>query len=58
MNREQNVALFTLRALQVGLTLEDLDYLSHGQVVDIITEFFNDDEQYELMATQKDFDRF
>lgn len=58
MNREQNVALFTLRALQVGLTLEDLDYLSHGQVVDIITEFFNDDEQYELMATQEDFDRF
>ena len=42
----------------MGLTLEDLDYLSHGQVVDIITESINDNEHYELMATQKDFDRF
>lgn len=58
MNREQNVALFTLRAIQIGLTLEDLDYLSHGQVLDIITESINDDVKYEYLATQEDFNRF
>ena len=53
-----NVALFTLRALQVGLTLEDLDYLSYGQVNDIVVESMNDGEKYEYVATQEDFDKF
>lgn len=47
-----------LRAYQLGLTLEDLDSLSYGQVVDMITESANDAEEYEELPSQEDFDAF
>lgn len=51
-------ALFVLRAFQVGLTLTDLDSLEYGFVVDMLTEAGNDDCEYDVLATQEDFDRF
>ena len=47
-----------LRCIQVGLTLKDLDVLSHGLVLDILTESANDDYKYKDKASQADFDRF
>lgn len=47
-----------LRALQVGLTLADLDDLEYGELTDIIIERANDNEEYPELATQDDFDRF
>lgn len=47
-----------MRSLQVGLRLEDLDYLTHGQVTDIMIEADNDNEEYAYIATQEDFDKF
>lgn len=51
-------ALILLRAVQIGLTLDDLDSLSLGMVYDILTEAANDDCEYKQIATQDDFDRF
>lgn len=53
-----NTSLFLLRALQVGLKLEDLDNLEFGQVIDLIVEYGNDHEEYAEVATQEDFDAF
>lgn len=53
-----NTALFLLRALQVGLSLSDLDTLEYGEVVDIIIESANDNCEYAQKATQEDMDRF
>jgi len=49
--------LFLLRALQVGLTLEDLNALDFGLVMDIVTESTNDSAEYRQLATQADMDR-
>lgn len=51
-------ALFTLRCLQVGLRLDDIDQLDTGAIYDIMTEQANDQEEYEPVATQDDFDNF
>lgn len=51
-------ALFLLRAIQIGLTQDDLDTLTTGTVFDIMTEQQNDDYNYRPVATQDDFDRF
>ncbi|MBQ2006734.1 MAG: hypothetical protein II205_04130, partial [Bacteroidales bacterium] len=56
--RELNTALYTLRCIQVGLKLSDLDCLDYGFVMDIITESSNDDYKYRQVATQADFDNF
>jgi hypothetical protein len=42
----------------VGLTLQDLECLDVGMVLDITTEAANDNENYTPMANQADFDRF
>lgn len=47
-----------LRALQSGLTIADLDLLECGQVMDIVIEAGNDNETYNQLATQADFDKF
>lgn len=47
-----------LRAVQIGLSVHDLDSLNYGDVVDMITEAANDNCEYEAEATQEDFDRF
>ena len=56
--REINAALFTLRALQIGLSVADLEYVSVGMVFDLITERSYDDTGYIRHATQADFDAF
>lgn len=52
------LGLFLLRAVQMGLTISDLDGLEYGTVVDMMTESGNDDCDYKTVATQEDFDRF
>ena len=51
-------ALFVLRAVQMGLTINDLDSLEYGFVIDLMTESANDDYKYRPLANQEDFDRF
>ena len=56
--RPMNTAVIILRAIQVGLSLADLDYLDYGELVDILTESSNDQEEYPEVATQNDYDQF
>ena len=56
--REMNTPLFLLRAVQLGISLSDLDLLTIGMVNDMYTEQLNDDVKYPIKATQEDFDRF
>ena len=56
--RKLNTALYTLRCIQVGLSLSDLDHLDYGFVMDLITESNNDDYKYQQVASQADFDNF
>lgn len=51
-------ALFILRCLQVGLSLTDLDYLTVGNVFDIISEKQNDGYEWDELATAEDISRF
>lgn len=51
-------ALFLLRAVQMGLSIADLDGLEYGMVVDMMTESSNDEAKYSYIATQEDFDRW
>ena len=53
-----NTAVIVLRAIQVGLSLADLDYLDYGELVDILTESTNDQADYPEVATQNDYDQF
>ena len=51
-------ALFLLRCLQVGLSLDDLDKIEIGLVNYMFVEMSNDHAKYDYKATQKDFDAF
>lgn len=50
--------LFMLRAVQMGISIRDLELLTVGIVLDIFTEAQNDSYDYPLMAQQGDFDKF
>lgn len=50
--------LFLLRAVQIGLHLDDLDGLEYGVVLDMMIEADNDDYKYKEIANQEDYDRF
>lgn len=50
--------LFMLRAVQLGISIRDLELLSVGLVMDMFTEAQNDSHKYPLMAQQGDFDKF
>lgn len=50
--------VFLLRAVQMGLSMDDLDSLEYGTVVDMMIESGNDDCNYAELASQDDFDRF
>ena len=50
--------LFLLRCLEIGLSIRDLDLLTIGIVTDMWIEKENDKEEYDIVATQEDFDRF
>ena len=53
-----NAALFTLRALEIGLSIADLKHVTIGMVYDMSTEKSFDEDGYIRRATQKDFDMF
>lgn len=57
-DRQYNTALFLLRCVQLGLSLSDLDRLDYGVIIDMLIESGNDGEEYDIIATQEDFDRF
>lgn len=57
-SREMTTPLFLLRCAQVGISIQDLDLLTVGLVLDIFTEKNNDDYQWPKMATQEDMDKF
>lgn len=50
--------LFMLRAVQMGVTIRDLDLLTIGLVMDMFTEAQNDGYKWPNLATQEDFDKF
>lgn len=47
-----------LRAVQLGISVHDLDLLSIGLLTDMFIESQNDDEEYDYLATQEDMDNF
>ena len=57
-SREMTTPLFLLRCLEIGISINDLDYLTIGMVMDIWTEKGNDSVKYDNVATQEDFDKF
>lgn len=52
------LGLFLLRAIQMGLSMTDLDCLEYGTVIDMMTESANDSCNYKTLASQEDFDKF
>lgn len=50
--------LFMLRAVQLGVSVSDMDLLTIGLIEDMYTESGNDNEKYPELATQEDFNRF
>ena len=55
--REMTTPLLMLRALEIGLSVRDLDLISIGLLLDMWTEKANDQVKYRRIATQEDFDR-
>lgn len=51
-------ALFLLRCVEIGITIQELDLLTIGLVLDIWTEKSNDGVTYSRVAGQREFDRF
>lgn len=52
------VGLYLLRAFQANLSIDDLDHMTVGMVLDIFTESANDSYEYLPLATQEDMDAF
>ena len=48
--------LLLLRALQVGLRIDDLTMLNMGELLDLCTEQANDSAEYDYIANQDDID--
>ena len=48
-------ALLILRSKQVGFTLDEVDSLTWGQLMDVITESSNDSYKYPKMGTSEDY---
>lgn len=42
----------------MGLTLDEMEQLTVGFVIDLMTEAVNDDYNYQEKASQADFDKF
>lgn len=49
--------LLLLRAVQLGISIRDLDLLTIGMINDMYAEAANDDLIYPTLATQEDIDR-
>ena len=56
--RPYTTGLYMLRCLELGLRPSDLQYLEYGEVSDMLIERDNDEEKWQYVATQEDFDRF
>ena len=50
--------MLVLRALQLGLKLNDLEEITLGDLVDMLIENDNDNYDYPVKATQDDFRSF
>ena len=50
--------LLLLRAVQMGISIQDMDLLTIGIIQDMYTESINDQTDYARVATQEDFDNF
>ncbi len=50
--------LFLLRAVQLGVSIQDMDLLTIGLIMDMYTESTNDSAKYPALATQEDFNKF
>ena len=46
------------RAVQLGISVADMDLLTIGMIQDMYTEALNDQEPYAIVATQEHFDAF
>lgn len=53
-----STALFLLRCIEVGLSMNDLDDLSIGMVNDMFIEKSNDNYEWKELASQEDMDKF
>lgn len=54
-----STALYLLRAVQLGISLRDLDQLTIGMINDMYAEASNDaNGEYARLATQEDMDAF
>ncbi len=49
-DREPNGAIFMLRCAELHLSTEDLDDMTMGMVMDMVTEKMNDHEKYPIKA--------
>lgn len=57
-SREMTTALFLLRSIEIGISVGDLDLLTIGMMLDMLTEKANDDVKYQKVARQREFDKF
>ena len=55
---EINTAVYLLRCKQLGFSVQELSLLEEGQVYDLLAESGNDNEEYDEIATQEDFDNW
>ena len=53
-----NTNIFMLRAFSLHISMQDLEELEYGDVLDMMIESSNDTYSYPLKATQDDFDKF
>lgn len=57
-DREINTAVYLLRAVQMGLSICDMENLDEGMIIDLLTESVNDTADYQTLASQEDMDGF
>lgn len=47
-----------LRCLELGIRPSDLEYFDEADILDLLVEKDNDSAEYDVIATQEDFDKF
>lgn len=58
VDREITTPLLLLRAVQLGISVRDMDLLTIGMINEMYAEASNDTLEYPTLATQEDMDRF
>ena len=51
-------ALFLLRCVELGISISDLDRMTVGMCLDCWSEKARDSEDFPILASQADFDRW